>query len=247
MQDAGLPALQHMTPESAGPKGPPMDHSQLRLQLVEGARMLGAELATPQADALMSYLALLEKWSKVYNLTGVRTAEEALSLHLLDSLSLLPPLRRHLEGTRQQRAGPARLLDVGSGAGLPAVVIAVLCPELEVTAVDAVAKKTAFITQVAAVLGLANLKVRHGRVETVRDQFDVIVSRAFASLPDFTRWTQQALAERGVWVAMKGKLPDGEMAALPAGCSVFHVERLLVPGLSAERCLVWMRQGARAS
>jgi 16S rRNA (guanine527-N7)-methyltransferase len=230
-----------------GQKGEPREHAALRLRLVDGAHMLGLELAAAQVDALMSYLMLLEKWSKVYNLTAVRTAEEALNLHLLDSLSLLPPLQRFLEDTRSQRTGSARILDVGSGAGLPAVVIAVVCPDLEVTAVDAVAKKTAFITQAAAVLGLANLKARHGRVEAIHDHFDVIVSRAFASLPDFARWTRQALAERGVWLAMKGKVPDSEIAALPAGCSVFHVEPLQVPGLAADRCLVWMRPGTQAS
>lgn len=218
-----------------------MDPQTLRQRLLDGAAQLGAELDATQADALLSYLTLLQKWSRVYNLTAIRSADEGLRLHLLDSLSLLAPLRRHLAETRSQRSGPARILDVGSGAGLPAVVIAVACPELQVTAIDTVAKKTAFITQAAATLGLANLKARHGRVEAVSDRFDVIVSRAFASLPDFIQWSRQALAEQGVWVAMKGKQPQDEIAALPTGCSVFHVEPLQVPGLAAERCLVWLR------
>ena len=133
------------------------------------------------------------------------------------------------------------LLDVGSGAGLPGVVIAIVCPEVQVTCVDTVAKKAAFIQQVAVSLKLPNLKGLHARVETLTQAFDIVCSRAFASLLDFTTWSRAALASDGVWLAMKGKLPEQEMQVLPKDVKVFHVEPLHVPGLDANRCIVWMR------
>jgi 16S rRNA (guanine527-N7)-methyltransferase len=200
-----------------------------------GARALGCELSDAQAGQLLAYLEMLGRWNKVYNLTAVRDPAEMLSHHVLDSLAVIPPLRRHTEG----RA--LRLLDVGSGGGLPGVVIAVCCPELAVSCVDAVGKKAAFVQQVAGALKLANLQGLHARVESVPAPFDVITSRAFASLPDFTRWSAGALAEQGVWMAMKGKYPQDEIQALPPKVEVFHVEHLIVPGLDAERCLIWLR------
>ena len=197
---------------------------------------MGVALEPTQLDQLLAYLDLLEKWSKVYNLTALRGRQEMLTHHLLDSLALIAPLRRHLHTLD----GAARLLDVGSGAGLPGVVVAVCCPEVAVTSVDAVAKKAAFITQVALTLHLPNLSGQHARVETLQDSFDIITSRAFASLADFTAWSANVLAEGGVWVAMKGKVPEQEIAVLPTSVAVFHVERLQVPGLAAERCLVWV-------
>jgi len=134
-----------------------------------------------------------------------------------------------------------RLLDVGAGAGLPGVVIAITCPEVAVTCVDTVAKKAAFVQQVAASLMLRNLKGLHARVETLTEPYDVVCSRAFASLKDFTTWSRTALAPHGIWLAMKGKHPDAELAELPKDVQVFHVEPLKVPGLDAERCIVWMR------
>lgn len=134
------------------------------------------------------------------------------------------------------------LLDVGSGAGLPGAVIAICCPAIAVTCVDTVAKKATFIKQVALELRLPNLAGLHARVETIDKPFDVICSRAFASLPDFTSWSANALAANGAWLAMKGKHPAEELAALPATVDVFHVEQLRVPGLDAERCVVWMRE-----
>jgi len=131
---------------------------------------------------------------------------------------------------------------VGSGGGLPGVVIAIGCPDIDVTCVDAVGKKAAFVQQVAGALGLSNLHGRHGRVEAIAGPFDVVTSRAFASLADFTAWSDGALAEGGVWLAMKGRRPDDEIAALPPAVTVFHVEPLTVPGLEAERCLVWLRR-----
>jgi 16S rRNA (guanine527-N7)-methyltransferase len=136
------------------------------------------------------------------------------------------------------------LLDVGSGAGLPGVVIAICCPDVRVDCVDTVAKKAAFIQQVAAALKLPNLRGLHARVESLTEPCDVVSSRAFASLVDFTTWSRQALAPTGVWMALKGKHPADEIAALPADIEVFHVEPLTVPGLGAERCVLWLRPRA---
>ena len=200
------------------------------------ALQLGVELSAAQTDLLLRYLSLIQKWNKVYNLTALREPAGMLTHHLLDSLAVVAPLRRQTSGQG------ARLLDVGAGAGLPGVVIAICCPELVVTCVDTVAKKAAFIQQVAAELKLANLRGLHARVESLSEPYDVISSRAFASLTDFTAWSAGALAPDGVWLAMKGKRPIDEIAALPATVEVFHVEQLSVPGLDAERCIVWLRK-----
>jgi 16S rRNA (guanine527-N7)-methyltransferase len=194
-------------------------------------------LTDHQIEQLLAYVAMLGQWGKTYNLTAVRNPVEMLSLHLLDSLVVRAPLWQHLQGQ------PAAVLDVGSGGGLPGVVLAITMPQLEVVCVDAVAKKAAFVRQVAAELRLPNLKAEHSRVEGLKPKpWQVITSRAFASLHDFVALTQNLLAPQGVWVAMKGKHPADEITALPEGVSVFHVEQLQVPGLDAERCLVWMRQ-----
>jgi 16S rRNA (guanine527-N7)-methyltransferase len=209
--------------------------------LREGAAELGLGLSDAQRQQLLAYLDLVAKWNKVYNLTAVRDPKEMLVQHLLDSLAAVAPLRRHTQG----RA--VRLLDVGSGAGLPGAVIAICCPEVRVDCVDTVGKKAAFIQQAAAQLQLPNLRGLHDRVENLRGPYDVICCRAFASLPDFVSWSAGALAPDGVWLAMKGKRPEAEMQALPAAAAeVFHVEQLRVPGLDAERCIVWMRRPARA-
>ena len=211
-----------------------MSHPQQQ-RLAEGATALGLSLAPAQHAQLLAYLDLLAKWNKVYNLTAVRDPAEMLTHHLLDSLAVIAPLVRHTQG------GAARVLDVGSGGGLPGVVIAICCPEMSVACVDAVAKKAAFVQQAAGVLGLSNLRGVHARVESITEPFDVITSRAFAMLADFTQWSAGSLGEDGVWMAMKGKHPTDEMAGLPPSVAVFHVEQLTVPGLNAERCLIWMR------
>lgn len=190
-----------------------------RAELTHAAQSLGLDLSEAQADALLAYQALLLKWNRVYNLTAVRQPAEVLTHHLLDSLAPLLPLRRQLAS----RSG--RLLDVGSGGGLPGVVLAIMLPGLEVTCVDTVGKKVSFIRQVSAELKLRNLKASHARVEELsKSPFDVVTSRAFASLSDFTQLTRHLLAADGVWMAMKGKTPVEEMAALPRECDVFHVE-----------------------
>lgn len=209
--------------------------ADLNAGLRAGVQALGLSLDETQIQRLLDYLGLIQKWTKVYNLTAVRDPQEMLTHHLLDSLAVIAPLRRQTGG----RA--VRLLDVGSGAGLPGAVIAICCPEVQVSCVDTVAKKAAFIQQVAASLRLPNLRGLHARVETLTEGYDVVSSRAFASLPDFTRWSQAALAPHGVWLAMKGKAPEQELAELPPEVDVFHVEPLTVPGLDAQRCIVWMR------
>lgn len=208
-------------------------------RLRAGAEALALGLGDTQLARLMEFLALLQKWNKVYNLTAVRDPQEMLTHHLLDSLAVVPPLRRHV--AQAGLAAPVRLLDVGSGGGLPGVVFAICCPEVDVSCVDTVGKKAAFIQQAAVALKLPNLHGVHARVETLTTPFDVVSCRAFASLPDFTAWSRGALAPHGVWLAMKGKRPEDELAALPADVQVFHVEPLQVPGLEAERCIVWMR------
>ncbi|MDP1900107.1 MAG: 16S rRNA (guanine(527)-N(7))-methyltransferase RsmG [Rubrivivax sp.] len=195
---------------------------------------LGLALGADQRAALRRYLDLLQQWNATYNLTAVRDRAGMLTQHLADCLAVVPPLRRQVAG--------GRLLDVGSGGGLPGVVIAALLPAMDVTCADAVGKKMAFVRQVAGALPLPNLHAVHSRIEDLRaPPFDVITSRAFASLADFAGLTRSHLAPSGVWIAMKGRVPDEEIDALPEWVEVFHVEQLAVPGLDAQRCLVWMR------
>jgi 16S rRNA (guanine527-N7)-methyltransferase len=207
----------------------------LEAELRSGLDTLGLSLDDGQIQQCLDYLALIGKWNKVYNLTAVREPAEMVTHHLLDSLAVVLPLRRQTLGQ------PVQLLDVGSGAGLPGVVIAICCPDIRVTCVDTVHKKAAFVQQAAAALKLPNLHGLHARVESLSQPFDIVCSRAFASLNDFVTWSRGALGGEGVWLAMKGKRPDDEIAALPTDVRVFHVEQLSVPGLQAQRCIVWMR------
>ncbi len=210
----------------------------LEAGLRSGAQALGLALTDAQIQHLLAYAALIQKWNKVYNLTALRDPADMLTHHLLDSLTAIAPLRRHTQGQ------PIKVLDVGSGGGLPGVVLSICMPELNVSCVDTVTKKAAFVQQVAVSLKLPNLRGIHARVESLTDPYQVICSRAFASLPDFVTWSRSALAEGGVWMAMKGKYPQGEIDALPDDVKVFHVEPLTVPGLDVERCMVWMRPEA---
>ena len=204
-----------------------------------GLAELHVSLSDAQVQGLLDYQNLIGKWNKVYNLTAVREPAEMLTHHLLDSLAAVAPLQKHLQG---RGLSAASLLDVGSGAGLPGVVLAICCPNLAVTCVDTVGKKAAFIKHVALALGLPNLSGLHARVETITQPFDVICSRAFASLADFTGWSQAALSPGGVWMALKGKHPAEELAMLPPDVAMFHVEPLAVPGLAAERCIIWLQK-----
>jgi len=246
----------------------------LEPRLRQGLAELGLALDDAQVQRLLDYLDLIQKWTRVYNLTAVRDPSEMLTHHLLDSLAAILPLQQQLQarslggrafcagqgGARAAGGGHGaersaaqtpsglaasrmvRFLDVGSGAGLPGIVIAICCPDITVHCVDTVGKKAAFIQQVAASLKLPNLRGVHARVESLTEPYDIVSSRAFASLVDFTKWSAGAFAEQGVWMAMKGKHPSDEIAALPSSVEVFHVEQLKVPGLDAERCIVWMRR-----
>jgi len=206
------------------------------------APRLGLTLTATERERLLAYMALIQRWTKVYNLTAVRDTDEMFTHHLLDCLAVVAPLR---QGSGQAGQGTLRLLDVGSGAGLPGVILAMLNPAWRVTCVDAVAKKAAFIRQAAAELALPNLHGVHGRVEapgTFRSPtFDLVTSRAFASILDFTTLTRHLLAPRGQWAAMKANLSASERADIPADVEMFHVEQLEVPELNENRCLVWLR------
>lgn len=218
----------------------------LRGALSEVVAELGLPVAPEVLERLLGYLDLLQRWNATYNLTAVRDPQDMLRQHLADCLAVITPMARQL-GSAVGEAGTStgkalRVLDVGSGGGLPGVVLAMMFPHWQVVCVDTVGKKAAFIRQAAIELGLRNLGAEHARVEALKcGPFDVVTSRAFASLVDFTRLSRDVLAPQGVWMAMKGKMPTEELSALPEGIEVFHVEPLSVPGLNAERCLVWMR------
>lgn len=208
-------------------------------EIAASCHQLGLAPTAAQLTALGDFLALLQHWNATYNLTAVREPQAMATQHLADCLAVLPALRA--------RCPQGRALDVGSGGGLPGVVLAIMQPTLTVTCVDTVGKKAAFIRQVAGQLQLPHLQAVHARVQDLKmPAFDLITSRAFASLADFTQWTLAHLAPNGLWMAMKGKRPNEEMAALPPGIEVFHVEPLTVPGLDADRCLVWMRRRSPA-
>jgi len=213
-------------------------------QLQRAAEVLGLAVGDAQATRLLAYLDMLQRWNRVYNLTALRDPAEMLSHHLIDCLAVLPPLQRWWPESNAPSRAPRAVLDVGSGGGLPGVVLAALQPGWQVDCVDTVVKKVSFIRQVAVELRLPNLQGLHARVESLAPPaggYPLITSRAFASLADFTALTRHLLSDGGVWVAMKGKLPADEQAALPDSVEVFHVEQLQVPGLDAQRCLVWMR------
>jgi 16S rRNA (guanine527-N7)-methyltransferase len=192
----------------------------------------GAQLA-----ALQRYLELLQRWNAVYNLTAVREPAQMITQHLADCLVVVTPLRRHLDG----RA--ARVLDVGSGAGLPGLILAVMLPQLQVSCIDTVGKKVAFVQQAAVELRLQNLTALHQRVERLQaEPFDVITSRAFSSLFNLVELSGRLLGPDGAFMAMKGRPPAAELESLPAGYRTFHVEALAIPGMNAERCIVWIRR-----
>ena len=218
------------------------DPSRLDGRLEALAPRLGLTLGPAERERLLAYMAMIQRWTKVYNLTSVRNTGEMFTHHLLDCLAVVAPLR---VGTGLAGQGALRVLDVGSGAGLPGVVLAMLNPDWQVTCVDAVAKKAAFIRQAAVELRIPNLHGVHGRVEaegTFREpQFDLVTSRAFASIRDFTMLTRTLLASGGRWAAMKAHLSSEEQGDVPADIEMFHVEQLDVPELNEKRCLVWLR------
>lgn len=198
---------------------------------------LGLAATDAQVDAMGAYLGLLERWNRTHNLTAVRDPDAMLTHHLADCLAAVAALQRHACSPRARR-----ILDVGSGGGLPGLMLALFRPASTVVCVDAVSKKAAFIRQVGGQLGLANVDVRHSRVEELAaEPFDLVTARAFASLADLARLTRHLVAADGWWMAMKGQVPESEIQQLPPDVKVFHVEPLVVPALDAQRCLVWMR------
>jgi 16S rRNA (guanine527-N7)-methyltransferase len=231
-----------------------VNDAAVEAELRSGAAAFGLALGDGQFAQLVAYLKLIERWTAVYNLTAVRDRPGIVRQHLLDSLAIVPALRRHAQVMREsgeareareagQKGATPNVLDVGSGAGLPGLVLAIAEPMWRVTCVDTVAKKAGFIRQAIGELGLDLAAVRHARVEQLpAASANLIVSRAFASLQDFTSLSDRALAPWGVWAAMKGRVPAEEIPALPVGVEVFHVEPLQVPGLDVARCLVWMRR-----
>ncbi|MDQ2735604.1 MAG: 16S rRNA (guanine(527)-N(7))-methyltransferase RsmG [Pseudomonadota bacterium] len=201
-------------------------------------RSLDLAVSPKQALALVDFVDLLARWNRTYNLTALRDPAAMLTHHVVDCLAAVSPLRRELAGQQGHR-----LLDVGSGGGLPGIVFAIMEPAWAVTCVDSVGKKAAFLQHAGAALELSNLQAVHARVESLpaANRYDAVTSRAFASLSDFTRLTDDVLAEAGLWMAMKGKIPADEIDALPPTVHVFHVEPLLVPCVQESRCLIWMR------
>ncbi|MDP2152066.1 MAG: 16S rRNA (guanine(527)-N(7))-methyltransferase RsmG [Methylotenera sp.] len=211
------------------------DRAQLQTKLELGLQEMGLEILPEQKQKLLDYVALIYKWNQVHNLTAVREPIEMVTLHILDSLSVLT----HIECKH--------LLDVGAGAGLPSIPLAICLPELQVTAIDAVQKKVSFMRQVKAELALANFTVIHGRIEEqavpskeMAQKFDVIISRAFSEIALFIKLTKHLLADGGAWLAMKGVVPEHEFKKSEIKPAEIRV--LKVAGLDAERHLVVLKQ-----
>lgn len=198
--------------------------------LAQGCAQLELNIAPEQQQKLLRYLELLHKWNKVYNLTAIRDPQQMVSHHLLDSLAVLPHL------------WPGRWLDVGSGAGLPGLVLAIMRPQWTFTVLDSNSKKTGFMQQAVIDLDLKNVSVCSARVEGWQppEKFDGIISRAFAETAEFIALTRHLLAAQGRWVAMKGE-PEPELAQLAEDIKVEQIIKLQVPGLNAARCLVLLK------
>lgn len=213
------------------------DRAALTAILADGAKGLSLNLSESQITKLIDYLALMSKWNSVYNLTAVRDPVQMVTQHLLDSLAAVSAFD-----------GAKNVLDVGAGGGLPGIVLAIWAaesqPEMRVSMIDTVHKKTAFLTQAKAELGLSNVSVYTARVEQfeVPQKFDVITSRAFAELSDFVNWSGHLLADGGEFIALKGVSPDTEVAHLPVGWTVKEVRALQVPTLQAERHLIFIER-----
>ena len=200
--------------------------------LASGLAALDITLAAEAQHKLLAFRDLLLKWNKTYNLTALRDPAQAISHHLLDSLAILP------------HVGTGNLLDVGSGGGLPGIPLAIARPDLSVSMVDTVQKKTTFLQQAVIELALKNVTVHHARVEEMQGQYDQISSRAFAEIGLFISLTRHLLAPNGRWLAMKGVRPDDELNALPADITVEAIIPLTVPGLDAERHLIILKAGS---
>ena len=213
-------------------------------RLKQAADTLQLTLSDAQQEALLAYLSQLQRWNRTYNLTAIRDPSQMLVQHVFDSMSIVMRLR---DATKDHVASGKQVsvLDVGSGAGLPGTIIAILEPDWRVSCVDAVEKKTAFIRQIAGVLGLNNLQALHNRIEMLQEMNATIVtSRAFASLADFADLAGKHVARDGWLVAMKGRIPDDEISELQkkADWRVERIDPVVVPELDAQRCLIWLKQ-----
>ncbi|MFC0167644.1 16S rRNA (guanine(527)-N(7))-methyltransferase RsmG [Pseudoduganella danionis] len=211
------------------------DRAAIADVLQQGITALELNLNEAQVAKLLDYLALLNKWNSVYNLTSVRDPMQMVTLHVLDSLAAVPAF-----------AGAQNVLDVGAGGGLPGMVLAISRPDMKVAMIDTVHKKTAFLNQVKAELELSNVTVYTKQVQQleVKTKFDVITSRAFADLSDFVNWSGHLLQEGGQFIALKGTAPEDERERLPAPWKVQKLQPLAVPGLDAERHLVFIQAEA---
>lgn len=210
------------------------------LRLEAAARVLHMEISGQQRDALLNYLDQLQRWNRTYNLTAMRDPEQMLVQHVFDSLAVLPPLLNILD---KNTVASTTIVDVGSGAGLPGAVLAIMQPSWSVHCVDAVEKKMAFVRQVSGALRLPNLQAVHQRVETLAPYHaNIVISRAFASLLDFANLAGRHVAKNGYLLAMKGREPSEEIDALQRQSEwrVSRIQPLSVPELNAQRCLVWM-------
>jgi len=214
------------------------DRAALAQVLTDGVNALSLELSDQQVAQLLDYLALMAKWNAVYNLTSLREPMQMVTHHLLDSLAAVSAF-----------AGARNVLDVGAGGGLPGIVLAIARPDMNVSLIDTVHKKTAFLKQVKAELELTNVTVYTAKVQelAVAQKFDVITSRAFADLSDFVNWSAHLLAEDGQFIALKGVAPPSEQARLPAEWQVSQLRPLQVPGLDAERHLVFIQKMTKTS
>lgn len=220
------------------------EQSHYKNRLHAAAAKLEIDLADSQADALLAYIEQLQRWNRTYNLTAIRDPSEMLVHHVFDSLSIVPYITALLD---KNTVEDVNIVDVGSGAGLPGVILAIMRPQWRLFCIDAVEKKMAFVRQVAGVLGLSRLRAMHERVEAIEPlQADIVVSRAFASLLDFANLAGRHVAPGGQLLAMKGHEPLQEAEALEkqTDWKISRIEPLYVPELNAQRCLVWMsRQG----
>jgi len=202
------------------------DRAALHARLQQGVAALGLALPTATLERLLDYQALLARWNATYNLTAVRDPAEMVTRHLLDSLAILPYVRGNT------------LADLGTGPGLPGIVLAIAAPGREILLVDSNGKKVRFLREAIRTLKLDGVRAEQARVEDVQGQFDCVTARAFASLADMLGWGGHLLAPDGIWLAMKGKSPADELPGVPAGFAVRATHALAVPGLQAERHLV---------
>ena len=212
----------------------------IRQQLLAGANELGLVLETEQEQALLQFMQQLKRWNKTYNLTAIKNDEQMLSHHILDSLAVVQPLRNKFA-----HQSTVSVLDVGSGGGLPGVVLAIMNPTWQVQCVDAVEKKTSFITLVSGALNLKNLSSKHSRIEKLKiDPVDLVISSAFASLVDFANWSGHHVAQDGHLIAMKGHYIQSEVEELSSHSAwqVASYESIVVPQLDAQRCLIYLQR-----